>query len=529
MATNSITTPINGLLIFLDDLESNDHLGVVTSGFLKAIVDQAGPIVASASVIVNAQGNALIREKDLHVLARRYKQLADQDDPLTEEESQEVKDIGFSVARFNDQKAKNWVIKKINSALYLLIPKQYIEAKNIALKDVMVSFKEPKSKKGLKSVTPTELKLGLKVNHMKTATLIGIKKPTEAFNTATYFMKAVWDSNNQNSSIFVTNKEYAAQCTQPFTWALYITGHGSFGKRIVNMSLSDFKLFLSFLETKIHTSLLYYDACYAAGYNSKTIYEERSRLTAKAYPFTIITQALTDAPTLEFLISVYWDDNALLLDNIGKFSTFFTLLESGIIDYRRVIAALTPKFKYEDILALFGVGGVPQVKIPGVEWFSVMDKNTVSIGSTLAKYRKKPLSIANFFARKGKQSDPYALLLYADDIPFELIIDTQRMPIVVSMIPGKAEHHIAKVSSAIHSIDTLINGFLDLEGPIPSKIFRIDQLTGVYSDAIGNVLNLDTKDTVITLHNLVLMTPSANREYAITFTYNDKTYTISEL
>src|SRR5436190_8556494 len=53
----------NGILIFLDESE-NTHLGFVTDSFLKAVLQKAGPIIVSASVIINARDSSPVKEKD---------------------------------------------------------------------------------------------------------------------------------------------------------------------------------------------------------------------------------------------------------------------------------------------------------------------------------------------------------------------------------------------------------------------------------------------------------------------------------
>src|SRR5207249_2149737 len=78
----------------------------------------------------------------------------------------------------------------------------------------------------------------------------------------------------------------------------------------------------------------------------------------------------------------------------------------------------------------------PQVKYPGLPWFSIIDTDPiVSIGSILAKNRKAPLDIATFFPKKlsstkdssGKTQitkqdrEIFGILLYTNEIPFEII------------------------------------------------------------------------------------------------------------
>lgn len=60
----------NGLLIFLDDSESNaaknaDYFGVVNHGFLTAFMQEAGPVIVSASIVANCHAYDTPKEQDL--------------------------------------------------------------------------------------------------------------------------------------------------------------------------------------------------------------------------------------------------------------------------------------------------------------------------------------------------------------------------------------------------------------------------------------------------------------------------------
>src|SRR4029078_7029332 len=103
------------------------------------------------------------------------------------------------------------------------------------------------------------------------------------------------------------------------------------------------------------------------------------------------------------------------------------------IPYHETIECLIPASTlyqprvYDAAHYKYGPQNIPQIRYPGLPWFSVFDNSIVaSIGTVMAKTRTAPLDIATFFARQGQQqADPLALLLYAQDIPFQLIIDTK--------------------------------------------------------------------------------------------------------
>ncbi len=93
----------------------------------------------------------------------------------------------------------------------------------------------------------------------------------------------------------------------------------------------------------------------------------------------------------------------------------------------------------------------------------------------MASSRTTPLDIRIFFKRKGKQAEPLGILLYAREIPFEIILNLSHMPAIVSMVPGNVVHRIEKLTSASFTLDDLLHGFnMGMQGP--DKIFIIDEI-----------------------------------------------------
>jgi hypothetical protein len=105
------------------------------------------------------------------------------------------------------------------------------------------------------------------------------------------------------------------------------------------------------------------------------------------------------------------------------------------------------------------------------------------------------------------------------------------MPAIVSMIPGKAEHYIKSIVSSLHSVTDIIKGFLTLEDLAPSKVFRIDEITGVTSEAIRCVLGEESNDnTTITLHDVrIKLSSNAKHPQVVTFMYNNKQYELNDV
>lgn len=535
----------NGLFIFLDDSET--HLEFVLLGFLRAMLEKAGPMLVSASIIVNARDSSNpIEEKDPQKIVDRFNELTNKYGQLTIEEKIEVKDIILLLAAFNEQKAQDWIIKEVTNELYLLLPKEYLKSRNIKPEEIALFTKDAQ-------LTDNELALGLKVNHMRTVKVSDIKQSRCFFislleklnqpiyvnplDYCNYFINAVWNTQNEESLIFVTNKEYTQYNKKPLPWSIIMTGHGMVHSYIAGIPIQDFKQFLAFIEKKINMTLLYYESCYAAGLNNAVIYKDSKQALYKTYPFIIITQALTDVVVRTSILEIDIEDGVLKLENLADYTGLFKeMTNKDYVDYYKVGMLLSPEMDYSFKLIPLGYLGslLPQVKLPGVEWFSVIEaEKGVSIGNVMAKHRKRPLHIATYFAKKGQKANPLAILLYAANIPFELIINTENLPSIVSMIPGKAEHTIKKISSQTKTVDAILNSFFEIMSYYdPTKSFKIDEITALNSPVMQKTLSIDDSIKTITLKNVYILSqlqhsPSP-RKYLISFDFNNSKYVIEE-
>ncbi len=530
------TPPTNGILIFLDDIEGDNSprtykFGGLSTGFVKAFLQEAGPIIVSASLIMNVCETKKLKERDPEKIFQRFVMIASKlfDGTVSDEEEIESKNIILSLVDFTTKVARDWIIKEINSSLYLLVPKSYLQSKNIAEVDV----EEFTARKPL---TPTEQLMGLKLNHMRTVALAEVKKPIRSPLLADYFFKEVWNKKMEYSTIFVTNSEYKMHHNKAIPrWVFYISGHGQLNYSIVSLSLMQFKDFLAFLEGKITTRLLYYNSCYAAGINSEILYRDAEKEITKSYSFAIITQALTDAYSANTKLGISVESSRrahkittkLIITIYGNYAEYIRKsTSSDIINYREIAALLTPVLHVSG-----GVQSLPQIRFPGLPWFSVVDDDkVVSLGSILVKSRTagESLNIAHFFRREGKMANPLGILLYASSIPFELIIDTKAIvndpPAIISMIPGNAAHYIGKIYSAVHSVDALLNSFLSVVGLAPVKTFVIEEITGQLSETISDLLTADRSPRQTISYVIIQLAPEANN---ISFIYKDRVYRIT--
>lgn len=449
----------NGLLIFLEDRRETYESGPLLVAL--AMMQKASPLIVSASILSRIfQTKTLEDGKKIRERLQALTQISP--DKLTDAEREEMRHLGWDLAfQHNTAAAHEWIVKEINSSLYLLLHKSYLERKKISEKEVMGYDAQG-------FLTPVEMYLGLKVNHMRTVTFDDIAKTTPLVSATDYFISAL-----KNNSLFVTNAEYAQGAFRAYrsAWAIFMAGHGDNSGdkdkiKVAELSRDAFIEFLSFLESKITTKLFYYATCMSGGKVESLIYRTNEEGVVKNYPFVIISQSLTDsiATVSTSLKNSYCD----FLKEVTQ---------SDCIDYKKLASYVTPGLSKNQ-----PAEKLPKIKFPGLEWFSVIDEEkVVSIGSVLTKTRTAPLNVGEFLKRKGsKEKGPLAILLYTKDIPFELIIDSSGIddspPQIISMVPGPVLHTIKGISSHTYSTDSIVNSMASVFYGIP-KVFVIGELT----------------------------------------------------
>lgn len=468
-----------GILFFIDDSEKEkESIGAIGGDLLIALYQHAGPIIVSASLLrtffsENAAQAAALVGKNAQQLAKEY-QTAFWRANKAEQKAILMKALNFELSQ--------WAIKEINDFLYLLVPQEYVQALKIDMAIIKKVSDEPK-------ITPVELQLGLKVNHMKNITSLSeiTSKTIGEPSRPHYVVNALYNTSRKTSDIFCMRSDYHAHNeSQVPLWTIYMDGHGTMNGKIVGMGLDDFKEVLNFFEKSINTRLLIYKSCYAAGLNNEIIYKDARTAIHKTYPFAIITQAITDAPVMGIGPRPEEVRGKLELEILVHFDDFLHDVQSEVIDYAALTKYLFPSLP-EEKLKGFGLqvwANVPQIKLPGVEWFSVMasQKDIVSIGSILAKTfdANKPLDVVKYF-----KTDPKAILLYAADIPFELIINTNNLEAIISMIPREAVHKIKKISSQ-KKIDEITQWFMSIEMLDTHKTFFIKTVNSIDDVIIYN-------------------------------------------
>lgn len=530
-----ITEPLpfasNGLLIYLDTAnEIGDRIGVVSHDLLVALDQKPCAILASRLLIRDIVKQPTPREFVNKLKARNDRDAQSYENlvkgrekikdylatapanPTYPEDENIIAAINEMVPTEFKYKTKRidsdfysaldkeiytfnpseWVIKQVGDQLLLLIPKEYINKLNAQ------KFAQHYNQG---TYSTTELNLGLKIDHLQDiSSLDAYVNEYRASNDTTsgkFVLSAL-------PSLFITRAEYkqvskqkASSATMP-QWSICLMGHGSTtqfaeGSKVADMVIDDFKQLLDFFDTKITTKLVIYQSCYAAGENTQKIYGDLKSSWLKTNPYTVVTNALTDAPVTKekrYTVtrfstnSVDFANHKLKPGDLMDYKKFFDVLaKENVVNFTEVLANLFPPSG--DPRNIFGT---PQIKLPGVAWFNIIDvdKNIVSIGQILATSRSanQPLDVMTFFKRNWP---PVAILLYANIIPFELKIPVTQMPVLVSMIPGDSLHEIAKIS-----VNTTLKDFIDALKPLEEiryrKLFVINKLkvTGVSQDGQGD-------------------------------------------
>lgn len=473
--------PERGLLIFLDQ-DEKEYADALTDELFIALAQKPGPILVSTSLLKNAfseygkniydasyenlfqsaiaksipqeRNRELIRLfKELRQF--QYKQLGKKYIPRWAA----YKYISLKAIRFNP---KEWVIKKVNKFLHLLIPYTYLQNQTINIQDVLEYNPQ--------TISDTELMLGLRINHMETVTIENILQIPEPASQPHYVIKTLYDEASGTSDIFCVREEYLNRSIAIPVWTILIDGHGKYRSEIATIKIHDFKKLLHFLEHKILCKLLVYDTCYSGGINIQEVYQDTTRNLQNTYSFPIIMHALTDAGVRSATLHIELNRNNYelqVINNISFTSFLQAAKKADITDYTNVVKyifKLGQKMQPND---------APQIKMPGLEWFSILDKDQViGIGHILASSRNfnSPLKIVTFFKK-----DPRILLLYASDIPFTLELNPH-LEAIVSMIPGNALHRLAGIWSDTKSINTIINMFMKIKETKSNKLFFIREI-----------------------------------------------------
>lgn len=260
-------------------------------------------------------------------------------------------------------------------------------------------------------------------------------------------------------------------------WAFFMTGHGKFQEKISGIKIKDFKRWLDFLDESIVTKLIFYWSCYSAGTNTALVMTNEQKGVQKIFSYAIMAGAAPDTvlypasqPSIALdnfnVNDIDFANKTLKIDIHMDYAKFvLKLIGSDTIDFLQLFDELYPKViipKIEMSPEAFQLRMLTQVKLPGLEWFKLIDskKICVSLGEKLAISRSMPLNISTFFGTKNKPVKPRIIMLYAYHFPFDIILRDENIPAIASMIPGESISQFERitVSPAVLLYD-LVNKF----------------------------------------------------------------------
>ena len=478
------------LTLFLDTTESmpGADCQAVSSTFLNAIYDKAGPIIASTSLLYN-----LIDGPWAHQLPGMTGQKA------TEGVLQQFKKDFYTNNRWLFDDPEHWILKEITKDLILLIPLSYIDEKNISIKEI-------------------DTRLGLKIGLASPITIDTIKQRYSNLSlsdwralcteTGTTFVNAL-----KNNLIFNQN-------TTDIKWVIYLNGHGEYLQSIGSITLEQFPDVLHFFDKQDSVALLVCNSCYAAGTNTAITYGElttncdqlndelttqhdqlhnklnsklnnelafsanapRSRpRTITAYSFPIVTTAITDAMT-SAMLTQYKDKKLVFYHDFKKWIDHFTAHPDKPLEESLVYVMPEIKAYQDEKIPLIDKGNLPQIRYAHSPiWFPVIESthSVTQITHTMALTRQKPLVLGTHThmpkktvgqAKKAVKEKQFirAVLLHTDYVPFDIVIEKDTLPHFIVTMPYDTTLYLEKI---IEKNPTDIASFSQRMGLDPLKPF----------------------------------------------------------
>lgn len=298
---------------------------------------------------------------------------------------------------------------------------------------------------------------------------------------------------------------------------------GQTGGTIAGLYIDEFKELTSFLNTYVYTRLFFYDTCFAGGQNLKAPYQYED--IQESFNYTIASGAISDAPTTvrppNMALPPYTQSGLEFLDAFGMrsgkaslklqldqdFTKFFEMLE--------LYQAGTPNYSYQTLADILNtihrfkffrlsprhLHNIPLVRYPNTQWFKVVDMpqyvDSITEQSIITKQ-------ADGTTYTFKTKD--ALLLYTSHIPVPITIDGPKMPALISMIGGEANHYIAELNATEIPLSEVIKACMPIEDQYFTKRFFIKKLTCYLDDAAQHEdLIKNRKGNVVTLHNVLII------------------------
>lgn len=504
----------HGISFLIDETEvyhPNDSIPTVTETLYIQLLQQACAIVASATVVRNLA---------LFCNSPNYKQYAP-------EQLRVRSDL--------------WIKKRINSDIYLLVPKKLIPE--------LEHYRSTRHLRDDEPLTIAEKACGLKIDHAHTVNDTDFMNPSyhqhnDQRSLSENFMRALW--SDKKSALFVTNNEYIAASGDTLlpTWIIFWEGHGSdyqvqgktiAGVRRAGIAEQYIEPALQFFSRKIRTALLFMESCYAGGAN---LVELQKKFAAnpqfKTLNYLFVSGTVFNAPqgtsnmyTIDTFLearrknkiygSLYREFDASGYST-PRFDTFFSSLEQlPPIDIRAAIAHI-----YKQLDQQFGDGTYANLLTyiaPGQEMARLLDINddVVQIHRTLARARdpNQPLHISSFFGGTQRKIYPRAIALFSPEVPFELVYELDpeknvvQPPALLSLMHGNQLHKLHSIDASPFTLSQVIASFFKVQKLQENKLFSIGKIK-VINDISSK--GLPPVGSVMTIHNVIAANRRSRKE-----------------
>ena len=308
----------------------------------------------------------------------------------------------------------------------------------------------------------------------------------------------------------------------PYRWNVCLSGHGINDKwcniphrLISNLTVTEFKKVLNFLNDSVSTNALVYTSCYGAGDQFVHTYSEDEK--EGVYNYTIVVPCLSDTISYAYgcdVKSVHTGDRLVAQDleyvsesnrwrvklyDQYDWHTFFTSLTSDMQTFESAAEWLT---LVENIGPRY-MNNIPQVRLAGTDRFIMMypDNKSIKIDASsvaLRNRRNEALTI------EGNESHQF-VLLDTQVISVPCIFSGDTLPkTIISVSPGEAVHHFSDVKAESADLSSFVSSFVPFGSPTFDKTILIDSFT-CKTDHQSTSLRLHAEDAqIVTLKNVIL-------------------------
>lgn len=324
-------------------------------------------------------------------------------------------------------------------------------------------------------------------------------------------------------------------------WIIYMDGHGFKGSNIAGMPIAQYQDLLFFFSQALGVRFLFYQTCYGAGENLVNAYE--SAAGQVQLPFVLASGATSDATILlgvpffyagqvdaehPYVMNAQNNFFKHILTDVN-FHWFFLLAEAFLnntLEPSKSFQGFEEKRK--KMFKVYRLEEKTGLDPWGCVLFPVLHKDVkcdvksrhsplvfpVNVGYPIPVRRPDyPESTVTIVTNSVAQANTEiivdkqdAFLLYPSVFHGDINISGSTMPLVVSMVPGKAVHVIDKISAPMLSLEDLLIGFIN-PWLLSDKLFFIKDLTckNYKSSGIGKEEDKEKdKEQALKLNNVCI-------------------------